>query len=265
MRPIYALAPLVFLAVSACATTTAPTEQEQAVIDTMNANTIVPASQTERDAIRSQDLLTQAAFWAEAHELNPSDLEAATELSSTLRQLGNHRRAAEVAQQSLALYPDNAPLLFAYGSAMAAAGRGAGGMEALRRATQIDPGNWQYLNALGVAQEQAGQTGPARASFQAALELQPGNPSILSNIALSYMAAGETDTAERMLREAMIRPGADPTVRQNLALAMALQGRFEEAETMARVDVSPQMAEANMAYIRSMLTSRRRYDAVRAD
>ncbi len=121
------------------------------------------------------------------------------------------------------------------------------------------------LNALGVAQEQAGQPGPARASFQAALELQPGNPSILSNIALSYMAAGETETAERMLREAMIRPGADPTVRQNLALAMALQGRFEEAETMARVDVSPQRAEANMAYIRSMLTSRRRYDAVRAD
>jgi Flp pilus assembly protein TadD len=264
MRPILAIAPLAALVLAACATTR-PTEQEQAVIDTMNANTIVPASAAERQAIRSQDVLTQAAFWAEAYELNPSDLEASLELSRTLRQLGNHRRAAEVAQQTLALYPDNPQLLLAHGSALAAAGRGVAGLESLRRASELEPGNWRILNALGVAQEQAGQNALARETFRAALDLEPGRPAILSNLALSYATAGEAETAERMLREAMIRPGADATIRQNLALVIALQGRFDEAEQMARVDVSGDMAEANMAYIRAMLTSRRRYDSVRAD
>jgi len=262
MRKHFALAPLGALLLAACATT-APTEQEQAVIDSMNANSIVPASATERQAIRSQDVLTQAAFWAEAHELNPTDLEAALELSRALRQLGNHQRAAEVARQTLALYPENADLLLAHGSALAAAGRGAAGVESLRRASQLEPGRWEIFNALGIALEQAGQSDGARTAFRSALTLSPGQPSILSNIAMSYVTSGDPDTAERMLREAMIRPGADATIRQNLALVIALQGRFDEAEEMARIDVSPQMAEANMAYIRSMLTSRRRYDAVR--
>ncbi|ABI64720.1 Tetratricopeptide TPR_2 repeat protein [Maricaulis maris MCS10] len=262
MRKLFALAPLGALLLAACATT-APTEQEQAVIDTMNANSIVPASATERQAVRSQDVLTQAAFWAEAHELNPSDLEAALELSRTLRQLGNYQRAAEVARQTLALYPENADLLLAHGSALAAAGRGAAGVESLRRASQLEPGRWEIFNALGIALEQAGQSDAARGAFRSALTLSPGQPSILSNIAMSYVSSGDPDTAERMLREAMIRPGADATIRQNLALVIALQGRFDEAEEMARIDVSPQMAEANMAYIRSMLTTRRRYDAVR--
>lgn len=262
MRNVFALAPISALFLASCATT-APTEQEQAVIDSMNANSIVPASASERQAVRSQDVLTQAAFWAEAHELNPSDLEAALELSRTLRQLGNYQRASEVARQTLALYPDNADLLLAHGTALAAAGRGAAGVESLRRASQIDATNWQIMNALGIALEQAGQSEAARGAFRDALTLSPGQPSILSNLAMSYVTMGEPDTAERMLREAMVRPGADATVRQNLALVIALQGRFAEAEELARVDVSPQMAEANMAYIRAMLTSRRRYDAVR--
>jgi len=262
MRNLLLLAPLGALLVAGCATT-APTEQEQAVIDTMNANTIVPASASERQAVRSQDMLTQAAFWAEAYDLNPSDLEAALELSRALRQLGNHQRASEVARQTLALYPDNADLLLAHGSALAAAGRGAAGIESLRRASQIDPGRWQVFNALGIALEQASQSSAARIAFRDALNLAPGEPTILSNLAMSYVTAGEAETAERMLREAMVRPGADATVRQNLALVIALQGRFTEAEELARIDVSPQMAEANMAYIRSMLTTNRRYDAVR--
>ena len=52
MRLIHALLPLTALTLAACATTAA-TEEEQAVIDTMNANTIVPASTAERQAIRS--------------------------------------------------------------------------------------------------------------------------------------------------------------------------------------------------------------------
>ena len=87
----------------------------------------------------------------------------------------------------------------------------------------------------------------------------------MSNLALSYAFDGDAAQAERLLREAMARPTAAATVRQNLALVIALQGRFDEAEAMARVDVSPQTAEANMAYVRAMLTSGRRWDAIRDD
>ena len=245
-----------------CATTTAPTEQELALRAELDATSIVPATRAERDAVRSQDLLTQAAFWAEAYELNPSDREASLELAIILRHIGNPARSAEVARQALALYPDHGELLFAYGTAMAANGRGAAAIEPLTRASQSDPTDWRMLNALGVALEQAGQSDRAQSTLRDAMRFAPGEPSVMSNLAMSYALSGEAGTAERLLREAMIRPGADSTVRQNLALVMALQGRFDEAEDMARVDVSPEMAEANMAYIRSMLTSQRRYDAV---
>ena len=263
MRYNTLIAPLAALALAACATT-GRSDDEEALAATLDATDIIPASADERAAIRSQDILTQAAFWAEAHDLNPSDLEAATELSTVLRRLGNSIRAAEVAQQTLALYPDDPGLLYALGASLAAAGRGAIAIEFLARANQIEPGNWQTLNALGVSYEQAGDSNRARAVFREAMSFGPGQPSILSNLALSYALGGEAETAERMLREAMIRPGVDPTVRQNLALVMALQGRFAEAETMARLDVTPEMAEQNMNYVRAMLTTQRRYDAVRS-
>tara|TARA_R110000868_G_scaffold53744_7_gene168672 strand:+ start:13172 stop:14017 length:846 start_codon:yes stop_codon:yes gene_type:complete len=264
MRISILIAPLAALALSACATTSR-TPDEEALAASLDARNIVPSSDQERAAIRSQDILTQATFWAEAHELNPSDLEAAYELANALRQLGNTQRAIEIAQQSLALHPGSPELLLAYGTALTATGRGSRATESLHRAAQADPGNWHILNTLGVAYEQGGQSDQARQYFRQALTLSPGEPAIMSNLALSYALSGEAETAENMLREAMIRPGAEAAIRQNLALVVALQGRFDEAETIARMDVTPQMAQANMTYVRSMLTSRRRYDSLRAD
>ncbi len=249
---------------TACAT--ARTTQEQALAENLAQRaSIVPASADERQAIRSQDLLTQAAFWAEAHELNPGDREAAVELSRVLRSLGQTQRAATVARQAMALFPQDADLQLAYGTALTESGRGAAAIESLTRVNTARPGNWQVLNILGVAYEQAGLRQQSRQKYAEALQLAPEEPSILSNLALSYAFDGEAERAESLLREAMARPAAPATVRQNLALVIALQGRFEEAEAMARVDVSPQTAEANMAYVRAMLTTGRRWDVIRDD
>lgn len=262
MRRVSLVFPCLLLALGACATTDR-TAAEDALAADLESTNIIPASFDERQAIRSQDLLTQAAFWAEAHDLNPSDLEAATELSIVLRKLGNPVRAAEIGRQTLALYPDNHDLLLAYGTALASSGRGAAALEPLNRALTQRSDDWRVLNALGVAYDQAGDPDQARQHFQRALDLEPAEASILSNLALSHAMSGDPATAERLLREAMIRPGADATIRQNLALVLALQGRFQEAEDMASVDTSPDMVDANMAYIRAMLTTTRRYDALR--
>lgn len=260
----FALALLAASAVSACATSRTAEEQELASAMEARAS-IVPAGVAEREAIRTQDLLTQAAFWAEQHELNPGDREAAIEFVRVLRNLGNHQRAAEVARQSMALYPDDADLLHLYGTSMTTLGRGGAAIEPLSRARAARPGDWRIVNALGVAYEVAGLSEEARNRFREALQIAPGEPAILSNLALSHAMNGEAERAETMLREAIARPGAGPQVRQNLALVIALQGRFDEAERLARTDVSAETAEANMAYVRAMLTTQRRWDAIRGD
>ena len=50
------------------------------------------------------------------------------------------------------------------------------------------------------------------------------------------------------------QPSADSRVRQNLALVVGLQGRFPEAEQIARRELLPQQADANVAYLRGMLS-----------
>ena len=252
-------------ALSACATHAElqPTEQEEALAAELQARSIVPATREERAAIRNQDLLTQAAFWAEAYELNPADKEAASELSGVLRRLGGAPRAAEIARQALALYPDDPDLLASFGLALVAAGQGGEALEPLGRVAPQRAGDWRLLNASGVALEQSGRPGRARARFEEALRLSPGEPAVLNNIAMSQLLNGDPEAAEAALRHALQSDRAGPEVRQNLALALALQGRFEEAEEVAVIDVTPTMAEANLDYVRALMSNPRSWDRLR--
>jgi Flp pilus assembly protein TadD len=250
---------------SGCATSgeLALTEQEEAMAEEMQARSLAPATAEERAAIANQDLLTQAAFWAEAYDLNPADREAAVELSNVLRKLNGAPRAAEVARQALALHPDDAELQTAFGMALVAGGRGGQAVEPLSRAAASTPDDWQLLNALGVALEQSGRKQQARARFTEALALSGGEPSVLNNLALSLMLDGDPEAAEGYLRQAANRENASPEVRQNLAMALALQGRFDEAEDIALVDSTPDMARQNLDYIRALMSSPRSYDQLR--
>ncbi len=253
------------LALASCASggaEVALTEEEQALTEDLRGRDIVPATAAERDAIRNQDPLTQAAFWAEAYELNPADREAAYELSSLLRRLGGPERAAVVARQALALYPEAAELQEAFGLALVAAGQGQQALEPLLRASNATPQDWRLKNALGVAYEQTGRTETARRYFEDALSIAPDEPAVLSNLALSWVLGGEPARGEALLRDAFEKPDSSPQIRQNLALVLALQGRFEEAESVALIDASPEMAEANMAYVRALMSNPRRWESL---
>ena len=76
---------------------------------------------------------------------------------------------------------------------------------------------------------------------------------MLSNLGMSHLLEGDPRTAESFLKPAAAAPGADSRVRQNLALAVGLQGRFDEAEAIARGELSETEAQANVAYLRTML------------
>jgi Flp pilus assembly protein TadD len=76
---------------------------------------------------------------------------------------------------------------------------------------------------------------------------------------------GDLRTAETYLRSAASQPGADSRVRQNLALVVGLQGRFDEAEKIAGQELSPAQAEANVAYLRSMLSQQNAWNQLKKD
>ena len=251
---------------SACATSgeLALTEEEQELATALESRTIVPATSAEREAVENQDLLTQAAFWAEAYDLNPGDREAAFKLSDVLRRLNGAPRAAEIARQALALYPEDAELQRAYGLALVASGQGGQAVEPLSRAHRSSPNDWRVVNALGVALEQSGRSERAQIRFEQALALSGSDPAVLNNLALSIMLNGDPERAETLLRRAANTELAGPEIRQNLSLALALQGRFDEAEDMALVDSTPEMAQQNLDYVRALMSSGRSYESLRA-
>ncbi len=110
-----------------------------------------------------------------------------------------------------------------------------------------------------------GQTQDARGLYRKALDLKPNEPSVLSNLGMSYVLEGDLKSAETYLRSAASQPGADSRVRQNLALAVGLQGRFDEAEQIASQELSPEQAQANVSYLRSMLTQQNAWNQIKAD
>ncbi|MFX8883391.1 hypothetical protein ABTM86_19475, partial [Acinetobacter baumannii] len=65
------------------------------------------------------------------------------------------------------------------------------------------------------------------------------------------------------LRKAAASPRADSRVRQNLALALGLQGKFTEAEQVARAELSQEQADANVAYLRAMISQQNTWRELR--
>jgi Flp pilus assembly protein TadD len=70
------------------------------------------------------------------------------------------------------------------------------------------------------------------------------------------MLSRDLPKAEETLRHANSHKDADPRVRENLALVVGLQGRLTEAESIVKADRSPEEAEANVAYLRRLLSGK---------
>jgi Flp pilus assembly protein TadD len=54
-------------------------------------------------------------------------------------------------------------------------------------------------------------------------------------------------------------------VRQTLALVVGLQGHFDEAEKIASQELSPEQAEANVAYLRKMLAQQNAWNQLKKE
>jgi Flp pilus assembly protein TadD len=156
-------------------------------------------------------------------------------------------------QQVAIANPTDRNVLAAYGKAQAAAGQLNEALATIDRAQLQDRPDWRLVSAEGAILDQLGRSTEARQKYHDALDLQPNEPSILSNLGMSYVLTNDLKTAETYMRSAAAQPAADSRVRQNLALVVGLQGRFPEAEQIARRELTQQQADANVAYLRSML------------
>ncbi len=211
-------------------------------------------------AAQSLANLSAPQIEAEAEKLgknyirNPGDKATALQYASLLQMSGRSDQALAVMRKLAIDYPKDREVLAAYGKALAAAGELEPALDAVRRAQTPEYPDWRLLSAEGAILDQLGRTDAARGLYRQALDINPDEPSVLSNLGMSYVLQGDLRTAELYMSKAAAAPGADSRVRQNLALVLGLQGRLAEAEKIARQELSPEQAEANMAYLRSILS-----------
>ena len=225
----------------------------------------VPTSGKAVGAMNATELRNAADSIGQAYEKNPRDPQVGMNYASVLRMNGRNDQALAVMQQVAINNPSNREVLAAYGKAQAAAGQLQQALDTILRAQTPDRPDWKLKSAEGAILDQLGRSGEARQRYREALDIQPNEPSVLSNLGMSYVLARDLKTAETYLRSAAQQPGADSGIRQNLALAVGLQGRFQEAETIARQELTAAQAEANVAYLRAMMTQQNAWKKLAAD
>ena len=192
--------------------------------------------------------------YGERYRANPKDADAALAYGQALRATGQRAQAAAVFEQATIAHPGNNLLLAGYGRALADNGNFQQAFDVLSRAHSPDNPDWRILSVQGTVLDQLGRHDEARRYYSSALKIVPEEPSVLSNLGLSYVLSKDLPKAEDALRRAYATGRADARVRQNLGLVVGLQGRFSEAETIVKADLPADEAEANVAYLKEMLS-----------
>lgn len=214
--------------------------------------------------LMSESQLRQAGNeWEQRYDRNPEDKTAALNYAATLRAMGRHEQAVAVLRRAVLAHSDDRDVLAAYAKALTAAGHFEEALQVISQAHSQARPDWRLLSAQGTILDQLGRHSDARAAYTSALRIQPDEPTVLSNLGMSYVLEGNLVEAERTLRQAVAGgQRVDPRVRGNLALVIGLQGRFDEAMQIAQQDLSPQEAEANIAYLRQMLSEADRWGQI---
>ena len=209
------------------------------------------ATPQERAAAGRLEPLVRAAFWQHELSTDPSDQEAGVGLAAALRAMGKDDEAADQADRVVVIAPKNVEALLESARDHIGAGHGFYAIQPLKDAEALAPKDWRPVSLMGVALEQTQRPDEALAAYNQALKLSPNNPAVLSNLALFMAVRGDAAGAEVLLRRAAAAPGSTAQERQNLALVLGLEGKTAEAEHLMRQDLPPEVADANLAYLKS--------------
>ncbi|MBZ9705799.1 tetratricopeptide repeat protein [Mesorhizobium sp. ESP7-2] len=221
--------------------------------DKLTTGSIGRTSGKPLETMSAGELHNATAALGQSYARSPNDKRIATNFAAALQMDGDADQSLAVMRKLAIAYPKDRDVLAAYGKALAANGQFEAALDAVRRAQTPEYPDWRLVSAEGAILDQLNQKDEARQLYRKALELKPNEPSILSNLGMSYVLEGDLRTAETYMRSAAQQSNADSRVRQNLALVVGLQGRFDEAEKIASQELSPDQAQANVAYLRQML------------
>ncbi len=219
-----------------------------------------------RAELLSESELRQAVSqWEQRYDSDQNDKVAALNYAAALRALGRHDQAVAVLRRAVIAHSGDKEVQASYAKALTAAGRFEEALQVISQAHSDARPDWRLLSAQGTILDQLGRHAEAHQSYSAALRIVPDEPTVLSNLGMSYVLQGNLVEAERTLRLALASGRqVDHRVRGNLALVVGLQGRFDEAMQIAQQDLSPAQAEANIAYLRQMLSEADRWGQVAA-
>jgi Flp pilus assembly protein TadD len=199
------------------------------------------------------------------YKANPKDKTTIIYYAAALRGAGQNDQAAAVLEAALAIYKHDPDISIAYAKALTAQGRFAQALNVIDDAIVPQAPDWNALSVKGAILDQMGRNEEARKLYEQALLIAPNEASLEANLGLSYAMTNELDKAEAHLRRAAAMPGANSRIRQNLALVVGLQGRFDEARALFSAELSPDQVEANMAYVRELLTQQNRWSAIKGE
>ena len=200
---------------------------------------------------------------AARYKQKPKDKATIIYFAAALRSNEQPEQAVAVLEAGLAVHQGDRDLAVAYAKALATVGRFQQALAVLDGAIDPTLPDWNALSVKGAILDQSGRNQEARRYYQQALSIAPNEASLYANLGLSYAMTGELGEAEAQLRKAVRLPGANSRVRQNLALVVGLQGRFDECRALFAAELSPDQVEANMAYIRALLTQQNRWDLIK--
>jgi Flp pilus assembly protein TadD len=166
-------------------------------------------------------------------------------------------------ENGVALYKSDSDIKVAYAKALSATGRFDQALNVVDDAINPAQPDWNALLVKGAILDQSGRNAEARAIYTQALLSAPGEASLEANMGLSYAMSNDLAQAEVHLRKAVTMRHANSQIRQNLALVVGLQGRFDDARKLFAAELPPEQVEANMAYIRALLTQQNRWDLIK--
>lgn len=228
-----------------------------------NPTTTGSIGRTDPLAIPADQRAAAIGQLAARYKQNPGDRNTALFYATALRSNGQAEQAIAVLQGTVGKFPRDPEVAVEYAKALSAAGRFDQALTIVERAIDPTAPNWNALLVKGAILDQQGQNTEARKVYFTALKVAPDQPSIHANLGLSYAMTNDLGAAEKELRLAVSLRGANTQVRQNLALVVGLQGRFDEAQRLFAAELPPAQVEANMAYIRALLTQQNRWDRIK--
>lgn len=196
------------------------------------------------------------------YKQQPKDKTTIIYYAAALRANGQPEQAVSVLEAGLGPTGNDLDVRIAYAKALTSAGRFEQALAVVDSTINPASPDWNALSVKGAIFDQVGRNEEARGLYEQALTVAPGEASLYANLGLSYAMTNDLVQAEAELRQAVKMRNANSQVRQNLALVVGLQGRFDESRALFAAELAPDQVEANMAYIRALLTQQNRWDLI---